>query len=129
MLTDYLKDRKPGKIVIDDDVAVIYADFSGTRVSRASCMIMSKIGGQIAYQVCCVMTHLTAFVRMVKTRLKLKPNTTVVFVTDGESAWVNPIRTFFPDAVHIRQFHSDASQGIVYVYYSYADKLYTLRVP
>ena len=47
VLSDYLKDRKPGKI--DDDIVVIYADFSSTRVSRASCMIMSRICGQIAY--------------------------------------------------------------------------------
>ncbi|HIH97363.1 MAG TPA: hypothetical protein HA348_07845 [Thermoplasmata archaeon] len=64
---------------------------------------------------------------MMKARLKVKPSTTVVFVTDGESAWVDPIRTFFPDAVHIRQFHSDASLGIVYVHFRYENKLYTPR--
>jgi hypothetical protein len=129
MLSDYLKDRKSEELVINEDLAVIYADFSGTRVSRAASVIMSRIGGKVAYQVCCEMNYLTAwnFVRMMKARLKVKPSTTVVFVTDGESAWVDPIRTFFPDAVHIRQFHSDASLGIVYVHFRYENKLYTLR--
>jgi hypothetical protein len=129
VLTDYLKDRKPGKIAINEDIVVVYADFSGTRVSRASSIIMSRIGGKVAYQVCCAMNYLTAwnFIRMVKTRLKVKPNTTVVFVTDGECAWVDPVRTFFPDAVHIRQFHSEASRGIVYIHFRYEGKPYTLR--
>jgi len=129
VLTDYLKDKTPKEIEIDEDIVVVYADFSGTRVSRASSIIMSRIGEKVAYQVCCAMNYLTAwnFIRMVKTRLKVKPGTTVVFVTDGEYAWVDPIRAFFPDAVHIRQFHSETSRGVVYTHFRYEDKLYTLR--
>ncbi|HIH97364.1 MAG TPA: hypothetical protein HA348_07850 [Thermoplasmata archaeon] len=55
MLSDYLKDRKHEELVINEDLVVIYADFSGTRVSRAASVIMSRIGGKVAYQVCCEM--------------------------------------------------------------------------
>lgn len=130
VLLDYLGgEGKREAVVTEDDLVVVYTDFSTTRVSRAASMIMSRVGGSIAYQVCCPMNYMTAwnFVWALKEKLVLKPNATVVFVTDGESAWVDPIRAFFADAVHIRQFHSENSLGLVYVHFPFEGKLYTLR--
>jgi hypothetical protein len=75
------------------------------------------------------MNYMTAwnFVRALKERLVLNPDCKVVFVTDGEKAWVDPIRRFFPEAIHIRQFHSESSLGLVYVHFPYEGKLYTVR--
>ncbi|MFQ5816328.1 MAG: WYL domain-containing protein, partial [Candidatus Hydrothermarchaeaceae archaeon] len=129
-LLDYLGEEGGNeKIEPKDDLVVIYSDFSGTRVSRATSVIMSRVGESIAYQVCSAMNYLTAwnFVRALKERLVLKPGALVVFVTDGEKAWVDPIRSFFPEAVHIRQFHSESSRGLVYLHFPYGGKLYTLR--
>jgi hypothetical protein len=130
VLLDYLgKEGRREAIVTEDDLVVIYADFSTSRVSRAASVIMSKVDRSIAYQVCCSMNYMSAwnFVRALKEKLVLKPNATVVFVTDGESAWVDPVRAFFPEAVHIRQFHSENSLGLVYVHFPFENKLYTLR--
>ena len=120
-LLDYLGDSGDESIRVDDDLAVIYADFSGTRVSRSASVIMSRIGGSIAYQVCCTMNYMTAwnFVRGLKKRLEVGEDATLVFVTDGEAAWIDPIRSFFPDAVHVRQFHSKNCKGLIYVHLPY----------
>ena len=90
---------------------------------------MSKVGDQTAYQITCKMNYLTAwnFIKALKEKLVAQPDATIIFVTDGEKSFVDPIRSFFPDAVHIRQFHSENSRGIVYVHFPYNDKIYTLR--
>lgn len=130
VLLDYLgKEGARESVKVGDDLVVVYADFSTTRVSRSASVIMSRVGESIAYQVCCSMNYLTAwnFVRALKERLALKPGATLVFVTDGEKAWIDPIRTFFPNTIHIRQFHSEASLGLVYVHLPFRRKVYTLR--
>lgn len=130
VLLDYLSAEGEKKAIeVEDELVVIYADFSGTRVSRAASVIMSKVGGSIAYQVACSMNYMTAwnFVKALKERLVVRPSAIIVFVTDGEKAWVNPIRAFFPGVVHIRQFHSNTSRGLVYMHFPYEGKLYTLR--
>lgn len=130
VLLDYLKEEgRTEKIRIDGDVVVVYADFSTTRVSRAANIVFSRVGGTIAYKVTCAMNYMTAwnFVRALKERLVLNPGTRVIFVTDGEKAWVDPIRRFFPEAIHIRQFHSESSLGLVYVHLPHRGKLHTVR--
>ncbi len=65
---------------------------------------MSKVGDEVAYQVCPTMNYMTAwnFVKGLKERLETSDDATVVFVTDGGLAWLDPVQSFFPDAVHIR---------------------------
>ena len=51
VLLDYLgKEGRREVIVTEDDLAVIYADFSTSRISRAASVIMSKVNRSIAYQ-------------------------------------------------------------------------------
>ena len=130
MLLDHLDQNGKGKpIVINDNLVVIYADFSSTRVSKNASIIMAKVGDAISYQVVCSMNHLTAwnFVKAVKERLQAKSDATVVFVTDGEKAWVDPIKSLFPEAVHIRQFHCPSARGMVYMHFPYEETRYTMR--
>lgn len=127
-LVDYLAEKGRGLIRVEGDPVVVYADFSGTRVSRSASIIMSRVGEEIAYQVCCTMNYLTAwnFVKGLKESLELDQGATLVFVTDGEEAWIDPIRSFFPDAVHIRQFHSRNCKGLVYVHLTQNEGIYTV---
>jgi len=131
MLLDYLDDSGGKSIRTEDDMVVIYADFSGTRISKNSGMIMSKVGEEVAYKVCPVMNYLTAwnFVKSLRERLEVEDDATIVFVTDGEKAWLDPIQSFFPDAVHVRQFHSENSRGLVYVHLRHDGEPYTVRFP
>ncbi len=54
---------------------------------------MSKVGKKVAYEVCPVMNYLTAwkFVKSLRERLEVKDDATIVFVMDGEKAWLDPI--------------------------------------
>ncbi|KXA93866.1 hypothetical protein AKJ65_05875 [candidate division MSBL1 archaeon SCGC-AAA259E19] len=77
------------------------------------------------------MNHLTAwnFVKRLKERLETDDDTPVVFVTDGGTAWLDPIQSLFPDALHIRQFHSKNTRGIIYVHLRHDGEPYTVRFP
>jgi hypothetical protein len=50
-------------------------------------------------------------------------------INKSRSALVDPIRVFFPKAIHIRQFHGEASLGLVYVHFPFRNKLCTPRTP
>ncbi|KXA96402.1 hypothetical protein AKJ37_05315 [candidate division MSBL1 archaeon SCGC-AAA259I09] len=130
-LLDYLGDNGKGSIEVDGNIVVVYADFSGTQISKNSGIIMSKVGDEVAYQVCPVMNYLTAwnFVKGLEEKLETNDDVTMVFVTDGGKAWLDPIQSLFPDAVHVRQFHSKNSRGLVYVHLRHDGKPYTVRLP
>ncbi|KXB05314.1 hypothetical protein AKJ49_01055 [candidate division MSBL1 archaeon SCGC-AAA382A03] len=130
-LLDYLGDSGKDMIEVDGDLVVIYADFSGTAISKNSGIIMSKVGEDVAYDVCPTMNYMTAwnFVKGLKEKLETSDDATVVFVTDGGMAWLDPVQSFFPDAVHVRQFHSKNSRGIIYVHLRHDGKPYTVRFP
>ncbi|KXB04341.1 hypothetical protein AKJ48_02935 [candidate division MSBL1 archaeon SCGC-AAA261O19] len=130
-MIDYLDGNVTKSIEVDGDMVVIYADFSGTQISKKSGMIMSKVGEEVAYKVCPVMNYLTAwnFVKGLKERLETDDDATVVFVTDGGKAWLDPIQSFFPEAVHIRQFHSKNCRSLVFVHLRHDEEPYTVRFP
>ncbi|KXB01859.1 hypothetical protein AKJ44_02070 [candidate division MSBL1 archaeon SCGC-AAA261F17] len=126
-LLDHLGDRAE-EIDVDDDLIVVYADFSSTRVSRSLSVIMGRIGDEVICLPCPVMNWMTAwnFVKGIKEMLG-SPEAQVIFVTDGEVSWVDPIKSFLPDAVHVRQFHSENCRGLVYVHLRHEGKDYTVR--
>ncbi|KXB06250.1 hypothetical protein AKJ53_00950 [candidate division MSBL1 archaeon SCGC-AAA382F02] len=130
-LLDYLGDNGKDVIEVDDDPVVVFADFSGTQISKNTGMIMSKVGDNVPYKVCPTMNYMTAwnFVKGLKKRLETDDDTPVVFVTDGGTAWLDPIQSLFPDAVHIRQFHSKNTRGIIYVHLRHDGEPYTVRFP
>ncbi|KXA91499.1 hypothetical protein AKJ57_01005 [candidate division MSBL1 archaeon SCGC-AAA259A05] len=130
-LLDYLDDDRRDAIQVDGDLVVVYADFSGTAISKSSGMIMSKVGGEVTYKVCPVMNYLTAwnFVKGLKDRIETDDDITVVFVTDGGKAWLDPVQSLFPDAVHVRQFHSKNCRGLVFVHLRHEGEPYTVRFP
>jgi len=112
----------------DEDLLVVYADFSSTRVSKELSIIMGRIDDEICYYPCPSMNWLTAwsFVKAIDESIG-DTDATVVFVTDGEVSLVEPIRAFFPNAVHVRQFHSANTRGIIYTHVPVDDQLYTVR--
>jgi len=133
-MVDYMGENGRESIRVEGNPVVVYADFSGTKVSRSASIIMSRVGEEIAYQVCCTMNYLTAwnFVKGLKESLEMDEDATLIFVTDGEGAWIRPIRSFFPHAVHVRQFHSKNCKGLVYVHLAQMEQgggIYTVRFP
>jgi transcription elongation factor Elf1 len=113
----------------DGDLVVVHLDFSSTRISRKLAVIGARIGNEVVYKVAWAVNCLTAwdFVRELKQKLVVSPRKKLVFVSDGEVAWIHPIRSFFPGSVHIRQFHSRPCKGIVYTHFEYEERIYTFR--
>lgn len=129
-LVEHLREHQgEGVIETDEDLVLIVADFSGTRVSRSLSFIMARVAGEVTYQVLPAINWVTAwsFVKNIRRVLRCPDGATVVWVTDGELAWVDPIRKMFPEGVHIRQFHRDNLRGLVYVHFPHGGELYTFR--
>lgn len=63
----------------------------------------------------------------IKDKLKISEKTQIVFLTDGEVCFVDSIKHFFPDAIHIRQFHSASCKGIIYIHFKQNKKEFTIR--
>lgn len=58
---------------------------------------------------------------------KISDKTQIVFLTDGEVCFVDSIKHFFPNAIHIRQFHSASCKGIIYIHFTQNQKEFTIR--
>ncbi|KXA93078.1 hypothetical protein AKJ66_02890, partial [candidate division MSBL1 archaeon SCGC-AAA259E22] len=66
--------------------------------------------------------------KAVEKKLEISENTQLVFITDGEQCFVEPIQEFFPDAIHIRQFHKPSCRGIIYTHLRYEGEYHTVRM-
>jgi len=130
-LTMLVENRESEEIVSTDNLVVVYSDFSSARLSSKASIVMGKVGDRIHYEVVASENYLTAWEFMIhlKNRLKVPEDAIIVHVTDGEWAWIDPIRKLFSNSIHIRQFHNESAKGIVYIHFPYENKIYTLRVP
>jgi transcription elongation factor Elf1 len=116
-------------IDIKSDYVVIYADFSFTRLSKKISLIMADVGGRTVFKLVPSINSMTAwdFILDLKNTLNIGPKTKVIIVTDGELAWIDPIRKIFPEAIHIRQFHAKNTLGIIYAHFRFQGTEYTFR--
>lgn len=129
-VTEYISSIKNDmKIESNEPIIIVYMDFSSSRVSKKAAIIMAKVADYIAYDINCEINYLTAwnFIKKIKERLVSKKNAKMIFVTDGEVAWINPIQRLFPSAIHIRQFHKKSCRALIYVHYKYYKATYTFR--
>ena len=99
-------------------------------MTKNKAIILAKINGEFVFDVVSTSNYLTThqFLAKIKEKFNIKANQTVIFVTDGEICFVDSIRKFFPDAIHIRQFHKKSCKGIVYIHLMHYNKLHTIRV-
>jgi len=117
---EQLKDRDFGKI--SKDFIVVYID--GVYAVRG-CIIVAKIRDKILWRCCegedyqSIRSHLLQLKDCVDAE-------TIMFVTDGLINYVDAIRELFPDAIHVRHFHSTIED--ILVHFPYDDELYTLHV-
>lgn len=52
---------------------------------------------------------------------------TLVVVTDGKADYIDPVRSIFPDCIHVRHFHNTWNEVIVH--YPLEDQVYSLHGP
>jgi len=117
------------KIDKNSELITIFFDLSGSKLAKNKAIILAKIGEKVIFEIVShsnyVSTH--QLISSIKNKLDLSGDTQIVFVTDGERCFVDSIKHFFPNALHIRQFHSQSCKGIIYIHFKYTQKDYTLR--
>jgi hypothetical protein len=118
------------KIDKNADLVTIFLDISGSGLARNKAIILARIGDKIVFDIIAVSNYLSSYkiLAAIKKKLQISDEVKLVFVTDGENCFVDAIKHLFPDAIHIRQFHSRSCRGIIYIHLKYDDgKDYTIR--
>lgn len=117
------------KIGNDDDLVTVFLDISGSGLAKNKAIILAKIGENIIFEIVTTSNHLSShnIISAIQQKLEVPTTAKVVFITDGELCFVDSIRHFFPNAIHIRQFHARSCKGIIYIHFPYKEKLYTIR--
>ena len=113
----------------NSDIVIIFFDLSGSKLAKNKAIILAKINGQIIFEIVTHSNYLStnSLISSIKARLNLSEKTRVVFVSDGERCYVDSIKHYFPNAIHIRQFHKQSCRGIIYVHFRYKKQEYTIR--
>lgn len=113
------------------DLVTIFADITGSGLAKNKAIILAMIEGVPVFEVVTADNYLSTLglVAAIKNRLEVPDTVQVVFVTDGEHSFVGPIRRYFPDAIHIRQFHKKSARGMVYAHLKHDNNEYTVRCP
>lgn len=119
------------KIEIDknSDIVTVFFDLSGSMLAKNKAIILAKIGDKIMFEIVSHSNYLSTncIVSSIKARLNLSEKTQIIFVTDGERCYVDTIKHYFPNAIHIRQFHKQSCRGIIYAHFKYKKQEYTIR--
>lgn len=117
------------KIDKNADIVTVFFDLSGSKLAKNKAIILAKINDKIIFEIVTHSNYLstTSLISSIKSRLNLSEKTQVVFVSDGERCHVDSIKHYFPNAIHVRQFHKQSCRGIVYVHFKYERREYTIR--
>jgi transcription elongation factor Elf1 len=127
---NHLSEETPANTIdVKSDHVVIYADFSSTRLSKKISLIMADVDGKTVFKLVPSINSITAwdFILDLKNILNIGLKTKVIIVTDGELAWIEPIRRIFPNTIHIRQFHAKNTLGLIYTHFGFQGTEYTFR--
>jgi len=110
-------------------IVTIFFDLSGSMLSKNKAIILAKIEDKVIFEIVSHSNYLStnSIISSIKRKLRVSKKTQIVFVTDGERCYVDPIKQYFPNAIHIRQFHKQSCRGIIYVHFKYKKYDYTIR--
>lgn len=128
-LHQFVDKESPQKISLDGDIITVFFDVSGSGLARNKALILAKVKDKVIFNVITTSNHLSAhqLLASIKNKIQISNKTKLVFVTDGEICFVDSIKQFFPDAIHIRQFHNKSCKGIIYIHLKYRKEVYTVR--
>jgi len=117
------------KLCGDEDFVLVFFDYSGCVLSRRLSLVLAKINDQLIWKIVCGANRLTIwdFIKTIKDTIeqsqmgkgenKKDDDMKYIFITDGETSFVDPIGAFFPKSIHIRQFHKEELRGLIYVHF------------
>lgn len=112
------------KIDEDSDIVTIFFDLSGSKLAKNKAIILAKIGGKLMFEIVTHTNYLNthSLISTLKERLNLSNGTQIIFITDGECCYIDSIRDYFPNSIHIHQFHSPRCKGIIYIHLKHETK-------
>jgi hypothetical protein len=116
--SEELKSIEPDKI--SEDFVVVYID--GVYAVKG-CILVAKIGNRIVWK-CCEGEYWEPIKSLLLKLNKIIDAETIIFVTDGLSKYVDPIREVFPNAIHVRHFHNTFEDILIHFQYEY--EIYSL---
>ncbi len=118
-------------IIVDEntDIVTIFSDLTGSGLMKGKAIILAMVDDVPVFEIVTTDNYLSTMtlIAAIKKRLTVPDDTLIVFVTDGESAFVEPIKSYFPNAIHIRQFHKKSCRGMIYAHLVHNCTAYTIR--
>ncbi|KXA89106.1 hypothetical protein AKJ62_03750 [candidate division MSBL1 archaeon SCGC-AAA259D14] len=111
------------------DIVTVFCDLAGSGLAKNKAIILAMVDDAPVFDIVTTSNYLSTkqLIAAIDQRLEVPEGTQVVFVTDGEHSFVDPINEHFPEAIHIRQFHKKSSRGIIYAHLIYKGEEYTIR--
>ena len=105
------------------DLVVLFLDgFYGSRIA----VLVGKAGRHVLWTFGEENT-LTIRSLLERIRKSLPEGATLVVVTDGKADYIDPVRSVFPDCIHVRHFHKTWDEVIVH--YPLRGRVYSLHGP
>ena len=118
----------------EEDLVVVYIDFSSSAISKVYGIAAVVVNGQPSLLISVGESYMQAYsiLNALKKALeeKISPrNKVIVVITDGSQAYPMAVREIFPTAIHIRQIHDKKQRGIVLVHFpAPSGHEYTIRM-
>ncbi|KXA97137.1 hypothetical protein AKJ38_01870 [candidate division MSBL1 archaeon SCGC-AAA259I14] len=111
------------------DIVTVFCDLAGSGLAKNKAIILAMVDDAPVFNIVTTFNYLSTkqLIAAIEQRLETPESTQVVFVTDGDHSFVDPINEHFPEAIHIRQFHKKSSRGIIYAHLIYKGEEYTTR--
>jgi len=122
------------KNIGEEDLIVVYIDFSSSGISRIYGIAAVVINEQPSLLISVGESYMQAYSILNTLRKALEEKTclenkVIVVITDGSQAYPTAIREVFPTAIHVRQIHDKEERGIVLVHFSVpSGHEYTIRM-
>ncbi len=113
-----------------DDLLVVFCDFSGSRLSKKTSLLATEINGEVVWYMYHSPNSIVAgsMVKDLEKEISKQGfEGQIVFITDGELCWLDPIRDTFTNAIHIRQFHKKSILGTVFIHFMHNGQEHTLK--
>ena len=114
MLIDLLGTKKIENI--HDEIIVIFMDETGAG-ARSRCLVSALVCNHIVSYIANGRNFLTlnSALTAVRDAIGNVDGKKILVITDGYEAYVDAVFTVFPNAIHVRQFHS--KRGVVYIHF------------
>jgi len=114
------------QILTTQDFALLTLDT--TFAGGIAIILLKVVSGSIYMHVAKAETKrsIEATIQFLKANLDPEFHGRLIFLSDGSIHIYKAVKSLFPQATHIRQFHNGKHLGLVHIHFTYKEKRYTL---